>query len=127
MKNKLLLTLSLLIVMNYCHSALAATSSWAAKFAAAKGEVDKRQVCLDLIDAGELEWRTKLEKVQNLFGEWWTEVERTSDGSGYGIVWFGKSKTAPEKVQSLPSKWHLVIGFSADNRVKDYSLTNITK
>ena len=84
----------------------------------ARGEIEKRDLALKLMDAGVLRKHQTTEfDVARIFGADWTPNVDVGKYESYGIVYFAKQPKGPNYVQVPRIGWYLVIHYDTKEKI----------
>lgn len=102
---------------------------FAAKYKKAKGEIHKRAVCLEFIDAGLLYDGAPMADVRKVFKSDFEEQGMGNSSNRIAIVRFVRPRPSPSPpngptAQADLSGWYLALTYRPDGRVMHYSLSN---
>ena len=98
---------------------------FAAKYKQARTEVQKRTICVELMDAGVLYDGAPIDNVKKIFQQDFEDMGMDSQSNSVAIVHFVPPEPPSYPMASAIWKgWYLSIGYRSDGTVQRYCLSN---
>jgi hypothetical protein len=125
---RLLLSIIVIVMPFLSVNAAEKLNQFAAAYARAKTEVEKRTVCIEAIDAGVVRGGVSIEVLKRVFGSDFEDSGIDSRSNRLARVNFVSPwRSTNPLVSDVYRGWYLAVSYTADGAVFSYHLSNLGK
>jgi hypothetical protein len=125
---RICLFLSIIVVLFSSANAAEKLDQFAAAYAGAKTEAQKRLVCIEAIDAGVVRGGVSIDVLKRVFGPDFEDFGMDSRSNRLAMVNFvAPWRSTNALVSDVYRGWYLAVSYMADGAVLTYHLSNLGK